>query len=178
MRRRFALGASILLLTLAAGPAVAQLTLFDSPGSNASAIGRVADGATNTVFTVDASTGAVVRVSGDAVRLTSGSASSPTITIVCGNSNACRDDDVRVVIVAGAPSGGRASIVSFSVSNLSGTTYNSGSAPPEGASLDFLLNPLGRSSITSFRLGLRVSVPTTGATGLSTLPWTVTVSHF
>lgn len=165
------------LVALAGAPAAAQIAVSDSPASNASAIGRVVSGTTASVFTVNATTGAVTRVSGTAVRLTSGAATSPTITITCGDSNACQNRDVRVRVAAAAPTGGRASIASFTVAGLTGTTYNSGSAPAEAAALDFQLNPIGRNDSVSFRLGLRVNVPATGNTGLTTLNWTVTVNQ-
>lgn len=170
------LAAAGALLVVSTAQAAAQITVATSPTSNAPAIGRVADATTDTVFLVNAATGAVTRVSGNAVRLTTAATTSPTITIGCGNFAVCNTADVRVRITAGTAVGGRASIASFSVANLTDTTYNSGAAPAEAASLDFQLNPIGANDTDTFKLGLRIRAPTAGATGATTLPYTVTVN--
>ncbi len=173
---RLAACAVVAAATGAATAAAAQISLSISPSSGAPAIGRVADATTDTVFLVNASTGAVSRVSGNAVRLVSTATTSPTIRITCGAATSCNTSDVRVRVTAGAAVGGRASIASFSVANLTDTTYNSGAAPAEAAALDFQLNPIGANDSDTFKLGLRIRAPTTGATGTSTLPFTVTVT--
>lgn len=154
--------------------AAAQISVSVSPSSNAPAIGRVADATTNTVFLVNASTGAVTRVSGNAVRLVTTATTSPTITITCGAAASCNTSDVRVRVTRGTAVGGRATLTSFTVANLTDTTFNT-TAPTEAAALDFQINPIGANDSDTFKLGLRISAPTTGLTGTTTLPFTVTV---
>lgn len=161
----------------AAGSAGAQIAVSASPAANAPALGRVVDGATATVFVVDPSTGAVTRVAGgDAVRVGGGSTTSPTVTVQCGFSLRCAYNDVRVQVSAAGASG-RSSIAAFRVSDLSGTSFNSGSPPAEAASLDFQLNPVGFGRSVTFRLGLRVLVPASGAYGNETFTYVVRVTQ-
>lgn len=166
-----------LAVALAAGAARAQIAVSTSPAANAPALGRVVAGTTATVFLIDPSTGAVTRVAGgDAVRVNGGSTTSPTVTIQCGLSLRCAYNDVRVQVSA-AGSSGRSSIVAFRVSDLSGTTFNSGSPPAEAAALDFQLNPVGFGRSISFRLGLRVLAPASGAYGPETFTYVVRVTQ-
>jgi len=114
----------------------------------------------------------VTRVSGNAARITTGAVTSPTITVTCGNAGQCKSNNIRVRVTAGATSG--VTIVSFTVSSLTGTTYNSGSPPAEASSLDFQLRSPGGNSSATFRLGMRLNV-SVAAAGAVTLPWTVIV---
>lgn len=162
--------AGLAALTLAS-PAAAQISIGNSPAS-APALGRVARGTTATVFVINPSTGAVTRVSGNAARVTTGTVTSPTITVTCGIGGNCKSRNIRVRVTAGASSD--ATIVSFAVSNLTGSTYVTGSPPNEAASLDFQITTPGGNASATFKLGLRVQVAASAA-GLYNLPWTVVV---
>ena len=172
--RRSALAAAAATLTLAA-PAVAQtVTVATAPATDAPDLGRVVVvGGGATTFSIDASTGAVTRVGGTAIRLTTASATSPTVSISCSGGGACTTQAVQVSIsaVGGA---GDAAFTEFSVSNLSNATFVSG-PPAAAATLNFSLNPIGAQTAT-FNLGTRVSVSGTAASGPHGFSYVVSAS--
>jgi len=154
----------------------AQATVTRSPAT-APALGTTIRGNATTVFSISA-TGTVTRVSGNAIRLSSGSVTTPTLTIHCGLLNLsglCALRFVRVTITPVTGSG-PAIITRLRVGSLSGASYRGGSAPAEAASLVFDLNPLGLLSAATFRLGMDVTLPADAASGNHTYDYVVTVS--
>lgn len=168
-----ALASIILAFALMAEPAVAQVS--HTPAT-APALGRTVRGSSATTFSV-ATSGAVTRTTGNAIRLTSSSVTPPTISINCGLLNLgslCALRYIRVTItpVAGNP----ASITKFRVGTLSGgASYRSGSAPAEAATLVFDLNPLGLFSTASFVLGMDMTLAANAASGAYTFDYVVTI---
>ena len=158
------------LAAISAKPAAAQLTVARSPAAPAPALGRVVGGTAATTFEVNASTGAVTRLAGgNAVRVSTTSVTAPTITISCGTGS-CATTRVRVTVSAVASSG--PSISQFTVTDLTGTTFDGG-APAPGSSLAFRLQPIGKNRSASFRVGLRVTVPSSPSSGSYTFGYTV-----
>lgn len=156
--------------------AQAQATVTRSPAT-APALGTTIRGNAATVFSISA-TGTVTRVSGNAIRLSSASVTTPTLTIHCGLLNLsglCALRYVRVTITPVAGSG-PATISKLRVGSLSGTSYRSGSAPSEGASLVFDLNPLGLLSSATLRLGMDVTLAANAASGNHSYDYIVTVA--
>lgn len=142
-----------------------------TPSVQSPNLGKIATGTTPTVFHVDASTGAVSRVSGNAIRLATGPVTPPLVTLVCQNS-ACGTGTITVTVMPGLMTTGRlVSIASFSVSGLTGATIVS---PPTGtAPMTFTISPVGLNGTASFRLGLDSRVSPNGSTGNSTWSYTV-----
>lgn len=163
-----------ILALVFAGPAMAQMSISHGTGT-APALGTVIRGSSSTTFSVSTS-GVVTKTSGDGIRVSSATVTSPTISISCGLSIlVCTTRYMRVTVaVAGAS--GSATITKFRVGGLSGTTYRSGAAPAEASSVTFDLNPVGLSLGASFLLGMDVTVPTSGTTGGQTFSYTVTVT--
>ncbi len=171
---RLAFALIVLGMMSLATHAHAQMISY-SPASGP-VLGRTVRGSSATTFSISTS-GAVTRASGDAIRLSSASVTAPTVNFNCGLLNLsqlCLTRPVRVTI---APAGGsgQASITRFRISNLSGTTYRSGSAPPEASVLVFELNPLGLVGTVSFKLGMDVLLVAGAASGNGTYSYTVSV---
>ena len=145
--------------------------------STVPAMVKVAEGSATSTFTVDGSTGAVVRASGDAVRVNSpGTVSTPTITVTCSPCNGNTASRTMTVTVTSTGSG-RATITSFTRTNMSsGVTFGSATT---GSPLVFtILFPSGSGTNTaSFKLGMTVQVANTGATGLRSLPYQISTSR-
>lgn len=161
------------LPSLATRAEAQMITLAPATGP---ALGTTVRGSAATTFTISTS-GAVTRASGNAIRLNGGSVSAPTVTFNCGLLNLaqlCLTRTARVTI-APAASSGPASITRFRISNLSGGTYRTGSAPAEAAVLVFDLNPLGLLGSVSFRLGLDVLLAAGANSGAWTYSYTVSV---
>lgn len=140
------------------------------------ALGTTIRGSTATTFSIT-TTGIVSRTSGDALRMSNGMVTAPTVNFNCGLLNLgelCLLRPVRVTI-APASAGGASTITRFRISNLSGTTYRSGSAPQDAAVLVFELNPLLLSTV-SFKLGMDVQVAADAPSGNSTYAYTVSVT--
>lgn len=154
----------------------AQATVTRSPAT-APALGTTIQGNATTVFRVSP-TGTVTRVSGNAIRLSSSTVTTPTLTINCGLLNLsglCALRYVRVTITPVAGSG-PATISKLRVGSLSGASYRSGSAPAEAASLVFDLNPLGLLGAATFHLGMDVTLAANAPGGNHTYDYIVTVS--
>lgn len=172
------LTAILAISALLAGPMVAhaQATVTRSPAT-APALGTTIRGNATTVFSISP-TGTVTRVSGNAIRLSSSSVTTPTLTVNCGLLNLsglCALRFVRVTITPVTGSG-PATISKLRIGSLSGASYRSGSAPAEATSLVFDLNPLGLLGSASFRLGMDVTLPADAASGTHTYNYIVTVS--
>ncbi len=163
------------LMFTSAGQAQADPTVTRSPAT-APTLGTVIRGSSATTFSVTAA-GAVSRTSGNAIRLSSSSVTTPTITINCGLLNLsglCALRYVRVTITPVTGSG-PANITRFRVASMTGGTYRSGSAPAEGSTVTFDLNPLGLLSSASFKLGMDVQLAANAASGNQTFDYLVTV---
>lgn len=155
--------------------AVAQLQVAHSPAT-APTLGTTIRGSSATTFTITAA-GAVTRASGNAIRLSSASVTTPTITISCGLlniSSLCALRSIRVTIVP-VTGTGPAKIVKLRVGSLSGASY-SGSAPAEAASLTFDLQPLGLFGTATFKLGMDVQLNAGAASGNQLYDYQVTAT--
>lgn len=171
---RLSLALFALVLMSVATRAEAQMITY-SPASGP-ALGRTVRGSSATTFTISTA-GVVSRASGDAIRMSNTSVSAPTVNFSCGFLNLSQLCLTRTARVTIAPAGGTgpASITRFRISNLSGTTYRSGSAPAEAGVLVFDLNPLGLFGTVSFKLGMDVLLAAGAATGTATYSYTVSV---
>lgn len=171
---RWLIGILAFCSSLIAMPAAAQLAVYRSP-VEAPTLGRTIPGQSPTVFSVSID-GAVHRVSGDAIRLSTASVRTPTITVTCGPNilvSLCGLRHVRVTIT---PVGGQgpATITRLRVGNLRGTLYRYG-APSEGASVSFDLEPLGLFRDATFNLGMDVRLSGAARGGEHFFDYLVTV---
>ena len=174
MRRLFASLCALLMLA-GAGQVQADPTVTRSPAT-APTLGTVIRGSSATTFSVTAA-GAVTRTSGNAIRLTSSSVTTPTITINCGLLNLnglCALRYIRVTItpVTGA---GPATITRLRVGSMTGGSFRNGSAPAEASTLTFDLNPLGLLTTATFKLGMDVQLAANAASGQRTFDYLITV---
>lgn len=165
------------LLFAAPRQALAQsdASVTRSPAT-APTLGTTIRGTSATTFSISTA-GAVTRTSGDAIRLTSGSVTTPTLSINCGLLNLsglCALRYIRVTITPVTGSG-PATISRLRVGGLSGATYRAGSAPTEAASLTFDLNPIGLLSTATLKLGMDVVLSANAASGVYTFDYIVTV---
>jgi len=157
------------------GAAHAQLAVTHSPAT-APVMGTAIRGTSATTFSISGG-GAVTRTSGDAIRLTSGGVTPPSISISCGLlnlSSLCALRQVRVTIQPAST--GVASISKFRVSGLSGATYKTGSPPAEASSITFDLNPLGLFGTAQFTMAMDVLVAANAGSGAKTFDYTVTAT--
>lgn len=162
-------------LMFAAGSAWANPTVTRSPAA-APTLGTVIRGSSATTFSITGA-GVVSRASGNAIRLSSSSVTTPTITIQCGLLNLislCALRYIRVTITPVTGSG-PASITRLRVASMSGGAYRTGSAPSEASSLTFDINPLGLFTTASFKLGMDVQLAANAASGVQTFDYLVTV---
>lgn len=159
--------------TLTPAPAAAQVSVSRSPTGTNPALGRVVRGTATSTFAISPA-GVVTQTGGNAIRMTSGGVTGTTVTISCGLFN-CGGRFLRVAIQATGATGG-ATLTSFRVGSLSGTTYRSGSAPAAASSLTFDLNAIGGLGSCSFALGMDVQVPSGAVTGAGTYTYSITVN--
>jgi hypothetical protein len=167
---------AVLLLTgVAPTAAHAQLQVSRSPAT-APTLGTTIRGTSATTFSITTA-GAVTRTSGNAIRLSSASVTTPTITVSCGLLNISSLCAVRYVRVTITPvtGTGPAQVSRLRVGSLSGATYRSGSAPADGGSITFDLNPLGLLGTATFKLGMDVQLAANAASGAYTYDYLVTV---
>lgn len=153
----------------------AQLQVTPSPATSP-VLGTTIRGTSATTFSITTA-GAVTRTSGNAIRLSSASVTTPTISIGCGFLNVsglCAVRSVRVTIVPVTGSG-PASIVKLRVGSLSGATY-SGSAPAESSAITFDLQPLGLFGTATFKLGMDVQLAAGAASGAKVYEYQVTAT--
>jgi hypothetical protein len=161
------------LLSAASGSAVAQTYGVGVSGSTPN-LGEVASGASGlTYFDVAPSTGAITKSSGSGARVSTGT-SRATVTISCGNTNACNTTDVNIRIGSGAWTGRARQLSGFSVS-MGTATLKSG---PTGTDpISFRIGPVGKSSSKTFYLGMDVPIAgddsgsATGAASSSFYVW-------
>lgn len=155
--------AALLVATAAAACAIvaptnaaAQIQISHSP-TIAPDLGRMVRGSSATTFTVS-NGGTVTRASGDGIRISSNSATAPTVTISCGLLNLsglCALRQIRVTVQPVASSS--AQITKFTVGGVQGNIlWAIGSPPVAGPSLSFDLKPLGLLGTGSFTLGMDV----------------------
>lgn len=168
-----ALAAMTTLVAATPAGATDDLLIVRYPAS-APTLGTTIRGSSASTFSISTS-GVVTRTSGNAIRLTSASVTPPTIYIYCGDSAPCRNKDVRVRIQP-AGSSGPATISRLRVGGLYGGAYANGSAPADAASLTFDLDPIGRNSYVSFRLGMDVLLAANAASGPHTFDYAISAS--
>jgi hypothetical protein len=177
VRARILLGLVAAAIPVAVIAQTFTTTVAISPTA-APTLGRVVGGTSVSTFSVDASSGTVTRLSGNAVRLTSGSVTTPTITVVC-KTNCANSRVVNVTITAGAVTG-RTSITNFTYSNFSSshsgtTTSGSTTGSPLTFAIQFPTGNGGTDKSATFKLGMTTSVATTGARGDGAFAYTVSV---
>lgn len=175
MRSWWAVLFAVLAVSICPGVAKAQLQVSRSPAT-APTLGTTIRGTSTTTFTVSTA-GTVTRTSGDAIRLTSSSVTTPTITISCGLLNISGLCAVRYVRVTITPvnGSGPAQITRLRVGSLSGATYRTGATPTEGGTVAFDLNPLGLFGTATFKLGMDVQLAAGAVSGVHTYDYLVTV---
>ncbi|CAN5127476.1 hypothetical protein BH09PSE1_BH09PSE1_26610 [soil metagenome] len=163
----------LLLALLFAAPAMAQVTVQRTPSSVTPALGEVIRGSTPTTFSISTA-GVVTRTSGDAIRVTTGNVTPPSIVILCQLDVLCNLRNMRVTVhITG--SSGIASITNLRVSSTYGLLYYI--APPtSGSSITFESYPIGLNLGATFAIGMDVLVPPTGPTGYGTYTYTVTAT--
>lgn len=162
--RRWAAGL-VLGVCVAAGAAHAQTTSVSiSPTTNAPALGNVVRGPSSTTFTINPTSGAVSQA-GPAIRLTSASVSTPTVTIAC-NSGLCNSRQIAVTI---SSIGTNPTLFSrFSVGGLtcapgcSAAFVGSTSGTPP---FTFNISGVGNNKTTTFKLGSDVTVSSVETSG-------------
>lgn len=167
------LAAMVLFSLATAAPAAAQLAVSRSP-ANAPVLGTTIRGSSPTVFSITPG-GGVTRASGNAIRLSTASVRTPTITIHCGVNRMesfCAFRYIRVRITPASGSG-TARISRLRVGALQGGRFYGGS-PSEGATMDFILSPLGFGA-ASFELGMDVSLTGGAPSGEHDFDYVVTV---
>lgn len=151
------LATAAVLSLVTAAPAAAQLAVSRSP-VQAPVLGTTIRGASPTVFRITPG-GGVTRVSGNAIRLSTASVRTPTITVTCGANrleSLCFLRYIRVRITP-APGSSPATITRLRVGPVQGGRYSGGN-PSEGAAMDFVIAPLGLSGDASFELGMDVTL--------------------
>ena len=158
------------LMLISATPVSAQ-SVSRSPAT-APTLGTTIRGTATTTFSVTTA-GVVTRSSGNAIRLSTGSVTTPTLTVSCGLSLVCgRYVRVTITPVSGT---GPATISRFRVGSLSGTSFRSGGAPAESSTLSFDLNPVGILGSATMKLGMDVQLAANAETGLDTFDYLVSV---
>lgn len=162
------------LLMVSAGQVSADPTVTRSPAT-APTLGTTIRGSSASTFSITAA-GAVTRTSGNAIRLTTSSVTTPTITINCGLLNLSSLCALRYIRVTISPVSGTgpATITRFRVASLTGGTYRT-SAPAEASTLTFDINPLGLATTATFKLGMDVQLAANAASGNQTFDYLVTV---
>lgn len=166
----------VLAACLLAAPAHAQLALSTDvvPAADAPALGRVVRGTSTSVFTINASTGAVTRTSGNAVRITTATPVTPTVTIRCtslGTNCGSGSRRYTVTVQAATSAGPGVSVTNLTISTPSGATVISGPTYSSGT-LTFVV---GGFSTLSFKIGMSLQLPASGSTGVGTVPLTVNI---
>jgi hypothetical protein len=174
---RFALSILIATSLVFAAPrqAIADASVTRSPAT-APTLGTTIRGTSATTFSISTA-GVVTRTSGNAIRLSSSSVTTPTLSINCGLLNLSGLCAVRYIRVTITPvtGSGPASISRLRIGSLSGATYRTGSPPADAASLTFDLNPIGLLSTATLRLGMDVVLAANPASGSYAFDYIVTV---
>lgn len=174
---RFAFSILIAASLLFAAPrqAFADASVTRSPAT-APTLGTTIRGTSATTFSISTA-GVVTRTSGNAIRLSSGSVTTPTLSINCGLLNLSGLCAIRYIRVSITPvtGSGPASIARLRVGSLSGASYRTGSPPADASSLTFDLNPIGLLSTATLRLGMDVVLAANAASGSYAFDYIVTV---
>ena len=156
--------------------AAAQIQISHSP-SLAPNLGTMVRGSTATTFTV-AANGSVTQTSGNGIRITSGGATSPTVTISCGLLNLsglCALRQIRVTIQPAVSSS--AQITKFYISSITGNVLMAtGALPAPASSITFDLKPLGLLGTGTFTLGMDVFTAAGLSSGTYNFDYTVTAA--
>lgn len=158
-------------LGLGASSANAQVAVSYAPATSP-VLGTVVRGTSVTTFSV-ATSGAVTRTGGDAIRLSTAQTTTPTVSISCGLLNLsglCALRNIRVRIQSASAS--QATVTRLRVGSLTGATYAT-SAPAEASSLTFDLNPIGLLNTATFKLGMDIQVPAGASSGVNNFNYTV-----
>ena len=141
------------------------------------AMGKVATGSATSTFTVDGSTGAVARFSGDAVRVNSpGTVVTPTVTVTCAPCSGNAASRTMTVTVTSTGSG-RATLTSFTRTNMSSGVTFGGAVTGSPLIFTILFPSGGGTNTASFKLGMTVQVANSGATGVRSLPYQISTSR-
>ena len=161
----------LLLGLCVTSPASAQITVQRSPATVTPALGSVIRGSAPSTFSISTS-GVVTRLSGDAIRMTSGNVTPPSVVIFCRLDLLCNLRNMRVTVqVTGST--GEATISNLRVSATSGLLFYT--APPaSGSTITFDTYPIGLNLGATFAIGMDVLVPASGPTGYGTYSYTVT----
>jgi hypothetical protein len=170
----------IMLVAAAGLSAPAQAQTFTVTSIGTGNYGNIVAAPTGqSIFRAAASTGAVTKLSGNAVRLSASSVRS-LVTVACGNQNNCSSRNAELTItVTGTPSGRAAALQNFTVSTA-GATAGIVVAPGTGSSITFRIAPVGRNSSKTFWLGYDLPINgdnTAGSTGTATASLVVTISR-
>lgn len=141
---------SIAAILLACASGASGQTLGVGVSSGTPNLGRVASGASgNTVFRIAPSTGAITKQSGSGARVAIGT-SRATVTVSCGNQNACNSTQVNVRIGSGTWTGRGRQLSNFQVSM---GTATQAVAPTGTDPINFRIGPVGRNSSKTFYVG-------------------------
>lgn len=178
--RYWAAGLIVGLCLVATAASAQTVSTSLSTASGAPGLGKVVRGGSSTTFAYAPGAATPIKT-GPAVVITAGLNGPPTVSISCGvtgsMSGNCNGNRIEVTIqstAAGAPN-----ITQFSVGTLSCTGCTplyQGGAPAAGASLHFFITGGRKGDTVSFPLGMVVTVPNTGTTGLKTFGFSVTGS--
>ena len=166
------------VLGCGAGPALAYR--LDVPAVSAIGLGTIVADSSVLVFSVNAASGMVTRISGTAIRLTSGTVTTPTVTITCatgGGGGNCKRTFVVQILAGSTVSGRPTTITSLNVSNLSGAGVTfSPSSPTPGVPLTFdIVSSVNKFTVT-FQVGLNASFNASATTGNTDWTYVVSVS--
>jgi hypothetical protein len=147
--------ALVALVSLVAGaPAAAQTYGIGAGTANFGYVASAASG--DTQFTINASTGQVVRDSGLGGRISTGAAYA-TVTINCTGSNQCNSKNVNVrVALNGSPTGRIVAPTGFNVASGTATVSNVNTSTP--TNITFTLAPIPRDQSRTFILGMTFKV--------------------
>lgn len=164
--------ATLFLAFMAAGQAAAQTYTYAITASKPN-LGDVSSGASgDTVFDVT-SAGAITKVSGSGTRISSGT-SVATVTITCGNQNACNSATINVTITAtGTPTGRAGTLNDFDVGGGNASISNEVIG---ATSTTFRVNAIGKNSSDTFNMGLRMPIKSTGTTGTAQSNFLITLN--
>ena len=170
---RLRVGIAALLLGVGlAGAAAAQTYTYSITASRPN-LGDVSSGASgDTIFDVT-SGGVITKVSGSGSRITTGT-SVATITVSCGNQNACNSTTMAVTVTATGSQTGRAGVLTdFDAGGGTATVSNE----VIGAnSTTFTLGAIGKNGNKTFNLGLQMPIKSTGTTGTAQSSFLVTLN--
>lgn len=177
MSRLFPLLLAAVLLALP-GMARAQTFTVDSIGpSSLDAVVAAPTG--SSTFRASAATGTVTKLSGNAVRLSGGTARS-LVTVSCNNAPACAASNAQIEITTtGTPTGRAGALQNFTVST-SGATATIALAPGTGNSISFEIGPVGRGASKTFWVGYDMPINgdnSPGSTGIAGASFVVTASR-